>query len=155
MTIDFGWLGPLYLAAVAWPLALIDIRERRLPNRLTLPVFPVTILGQTFAVLIGAEVSRLLVALLSAVISFGFCLALNRYAGLGMGDVKLIAGINLALGWFTPLLPSVAVLIGLVLAGVVSLTMVALRKTRMGSSIALGPYLLVGFLVSFIAQGWS
>lgn len=152
---DFGWLGALYLLAVSWPLARIDIRERRLPNRLTLPALPIALFGQALAVLYGAELWRLLVSLLLAVTAFAVCLGLNRYAGLGMGDVKLIAGITLSLAWFNPLLPAIAVLIGLVIAGAVSLALVALRKASMGSSIALGPYLLVGFAFSFIGQGWS
>lgn len=152
---DFAWLGPLYLVAVAWPLTVIDIRERRLPNRLTLPVLPIALLGQVTAVLLGAEVWRLIESLLAAIIAFAIALVLNLLAGLGMGDVKLIAGITLALAWFSPFLPAVAILIAFIAAGAVSLVMLALRKTRMGSSIALGPYLLFGFVVCFIAQGWS
>jgi leader peptidase (prepilin peptidase)/N-methyltransferase len=152
---DFAWLGPLYLVAVSWPLTVIDIRERRLPNRLTLPVFPITILGQVFAVLSGGDFGRVFTSLLISTLAFAVALVLNRYAGLGMGDVKLIAGITLALAWFNPFLPAVAILVAFVTAGVVALTLLSLRKTRMGSSIALGPYLLFGFLVCFIAQGWS
>ena len=65
------------------------------------------------------------------------------------------AGITLALAWFDPLLPAAAILVAFVTAGVVALALLSLRKTRMGSSIALGPYLLVGFAFSFIGQGWS
>jgi leader peptidase (prepilin peptidase)/N-methyltransferase len=153
--LDFGWLGPIYLLAVAWPLTVIDLRERRLPNRLTLPAFPLTFAGQIFAIILGADLSRLLIALLGAVLAFAACLALNHSAGLGMGDVKLITVMTLALAWFSPLLPALALLAGFTIAGVVSLALVALRKTRMGSSIALGPYLLIGFLLALIAQGWS
>ena len=152
---DFAWLGPLYLVAVAWPLTVIDIRERRLPNRLTLPAFPITLLGQGIAVLMGEDVWRLLVSVLAAFIAFAIALLLNYIAGLGMGDVKLIAGITFALAWFSPLLPVTAILVAFVSAGAASLVLLALRKTRMGSSIALGPYLLFGFVVCFIAQGWS
>ena len=152
---DFAWLGPLYLVAVAWPLTVIDIRERRLPNRLTLPAFPITLLGQGIAVLMGEDVWRLLVSVLAAFIAFAIALLLNVIAGLGMGDVKLIAGITFALAWFSPLLPVTAILVAFVSAGAASLVLLALRKTRMGSSIALGPYLLFGFVVCFIAQGWS
>ena len=152
---DFAWLGPLYLVAVAWPLSVIDIRERRLPNRLTLPAFPITLLGQGIAVLMGEDVWRLLVSVLAAFIAFAIALLLNYIAGLGMGDVKLIAGITFALAWFSPLLPVTAILVAFVSAGAASLVLLALRKTRMGSSIALGPYLLFGFVVCFIAQGWS
>lgn len=152
---EFAWLGPLYLVAVAWPLTVIDVRERRLPNRLTLPVFPITLFGQGIAVLLGEDVGRLIVAVLIAIVTFAIALMLNLFAGLGMGDVKLIAGISLALAWFSPILPAVAILISFLAAGAASLALLALRKTRMGSSIALGPYLLFGFLVCFIAQGWS
>lgn len=152
---DFAWLGPLYLVAVAWPLTVIDLRERRLPNRLTLPAIPITLLGQGLAILLGADPWRLLVAFATASVAFVVCLLLNRFAGLGMGDVKLISGIALSLGWFSPLLPLAALLIAFLTAGLASLVLVALQKTRMGSSIALGPYLLFGFVVCFIAQGWS
>ena len=152
---DFAWLGPLYLVAVAWPLTVIDIRERRLPNRLTLPALPITILGQVLAVLFGDDVGRLFTSLFISALAFTVAVVLNRFAGLGMGDVKLIAGITLALAWFNPFLPAVAILVAFVSAGAASLLLLALRKTRMGSSIALGPYLLFGLLVCFIAQGWS
>ena len=152
---DFAWLGPLYLVAVAWPLMVIDLRERRLPNRLTLPAIPITLLGHGLAIMLGADLGRLLGALVTASVAFVVCLLLNRFAGLGMGDVKLISGIALSLGWFSPLLPLAALLIAFVAAGAVSLALLALQKTRMGSSIALGPYLLFGFVVCFIAQGWS
>jgi len=152
---DFAWLGPLYLIAVALPLTVIDIRERRLPNRFTLPVFPIALLGQSVSVLMGAEGWRLSFALLASIMTFVLALLLNRFVGLGMGDVKLMSGISLALAWFNPLLPAVASLIGFLAAGAVSFVLLTLRKTRMGSSIALGPYLLFGFLVCFIAQGWS
>ena len=155
MNFDLGWLGPLYLVAVTWPLIRIDISERRLPNRLTLPAIPITVLGQIMAVALGAESWRLLIAVFAAVVAFSASLALNRYAGLGMGDVKLITAITLALAWFSPLLPAIALLIGFMIAGAVSLAMVFLRKASMGSSIALGPYLLVGFVLSLIGQGWS
>ncbi len=152
---DFAWLGPLYLVAVAWPLTVIDLRERRLPNRLTLPAIPITLLGQGLEIILGADPWRLLSAFVTASAAFAVCLLLNRFAGLGMGDVKLISGITLSLGWFSPLLPLAALLIAFVAAGAVSLVLVVLQKTRMGSSIALGPYLLFGFVVCFIAQGWS
>ena len=155
LTDYFAWLGPIYLLAVAWPLSVVDVRERRLPNKFTLPAFPITLFGQLIAVCGGADATRLLLALFAGVLAFSACLALNRYAGLGMGDVKLIAAMTLALAWFSPLLPAIAVAIALALAGVVALAMILRRKANMGSSIALGPYLLVGFALSFIALGWS
>jgi leader peptidase (prepilin peptidase)/N-methyltransferase len=152
---DFAWLGPLYLIAVSWPLTVIDLRERRLPNRLTLPVFPITLLGQLLAMILGDDAGRLFASLIISALAFAVALVLNRFAGLGMGDVKLIAGITLSLAWFNPFLPAVAILVAFLSAGAGALVLLILRKTRMGSSIALGPYLLFGFAVCFIAQGWS
>jgi leader peptidase (prepilin peptidase)/N-methyltransferase len=143
------------LIAVSWPLTVIDIRERRLPNRLTLPVFPITVLGQLLAVILGDDAGRLFASLIISALAFSVALVLNRFAGLGMGDVKLIAGITLALAWFNPFLPAVAILVAFLTAGAGALVLLILQKTRMGSSIALGPYLLFGFAVCFIAQGWS
>jgi leader peptidase (prepilin peptidase)/N-methyltransferase len=148
----FAWLGPFYLLAVAWPLSVVDIKERRLPNKYTLPAFPITLFGQLIALCGGADGTRLLLALFSGVLAFSACLALNRYAGLGMGDVKLISALTLALAWFNPLLPAIGISIALVLAGLVALILVLRRKTNMGSSIALGSYLLAGYVVTLSFQ---
>lgn len=73
---------------------------------------------------------------------------------MGMGDVKLISAIALSLGWFSFLAPLLAVIMAFVIACVVVLVMVALRKTTLGSSFALGPYLLAGFALTQILT-WS
>jgi leader peptidase (prepilin peptidase)/N-methyltransferase len=155
MTLSFALLGPAYLVAATWPLVRIDLRERRLPNRLTLPAFPITLVGQIIASIYAASSWHMLVAILVTCVTFTICVLLNRHAGLGMGDVKLFSAITLGLAWFNPLLPALAASVGLLLSGVVALTMLVLRKASMGSSIALGPYLLFGFLVSLIGLGWS
>ena len=98
------------------------------------------------------EWSRLGVALGWAVVAFVVGLGINRMGTLGMGDVKLITGMSLSLGWFTPVAPLLALCAAFALATLVVMFLFATRKARMGSSIALGPYLLVGF---FIALGAS
>jgi len=152
MTLDiaFSLLGPVYLLAVAWPLSKIDLRERRLPNALVLPAIPITLAGQIIAASICGEWWRLGLAVLASVIAFAVGLAVNRGAGMGMGDVKLIAAITLALGWFSPLSPLVALFIGFAAATLMLLVMFISRKTKLESSIALGPYLLVGFAASLV-----
>jgi leader peptidase (prepilin peptidase)/N-methyltransferase len=144
----FAWLGPAYLVAVAWPLARTDIREHRLPNKYTLPLVPIALIGQLAACLAGADWSRLAVALGWAVGAFAVGLGINRIGTLGMGDVKLITGMSLSLGWFTPVAPLFAMCSAFALATIVVLFLFVTRKARMGSSIALGPYLLVGYFLS-------
>lgn len=146
----FALLGPAYLLIVAWPLSKIDLRERRLPNVLVLPAIPVTLLGQAIAATLGGEWWRLGLATLAAAVAFAVGLAVNRGAGMGMGDVKLITAITLALGWFSPLSPLVALFIGFAAATLVILVLFIARKTKLGSSIALGPYLLIGFAASLV-----
>ena len=139
-------IGPLYLLAVAIPLARIDLREHRLPNRLVLPAVPITIIGQALASLSIFSWWRSLTALIAAAIAFGFTLLVNRTGALGMGDVKLITAISLALAWFSPIAPAVALLIGFAAATAVILILLAARKTKLGARIPLGPYLLTGFV---------
>jgi leader peptidase (prepilin peptidase)/N-methyltransferase len=148
----FAWLGPAYLLVVAWPLARTDIREHRLPNKYTLPLMPIALVGQLAAGLSGADWSRLAVALAWAIAAFAIGLGVNRIGTLGMGDVKLVTGMSLSLGWFTPAAPLIALAAAFGLATLVVLFLFTTRKARMGSSIALGPYLLVGFVIALGAS---
>lgn len=63
LPIAFAMSGTFYLLAVAWPLSKIDIREHRLPNRLVLPAFPISLVGQTIASAISNQWQNLTVAL--------------------------------------------------------------------------------------------
>ena len=129
-------------------MARTDIREHRLPNKYTLPLVPVALVGQVVATWTTGEWSRLGVALGWAVVAFVVGLGINRIGTLGMGDVKLITGMSLSLGWFSPASPLLALCAAFALATIVVLFLFATRKARMGSSIALGPYLLVGFVIA-------
>lgn len=161
-------LGVAYLAVVAWPLAKTDWRERRLPNKLVLPAIPITLIGQLASVALGAQWCQLLQSLVLGVAAFGVGLCLNRWVGLGMGDVKLIAALSLALGWWGVF----GVIIALVLAFIFALAAVGImfllgkaKRTSnsafvlgvatglpigLKSSIPLGPYLLIGFVLALV-----
>ena len=145
-----NWAGNLYLLAVAWPLARTDIREHRLPNKYTLPAIAIALVAELIAAAIADQWFNFLIAVMCGVT--GFCLSLlaNRFATLGMGDVKLITAMCLCLGWFSPIAPVLALAISFVIAGVVVMIKLAFRKTRMGQSIALGPYLLIGFVIALV-----
>jgi leader peptidase (prepilin peptidase)/N-methyltransferase len=94
----------------------------------------------------------MLIALLAALMTFGFGLLANLRNGLGMGDVKLMTAMSLALGWFSPTAPLVALSLAFVAAGVWLGLKLLIQKANMGSSVALGPYLLVGFAAATIGQ---
>ena len=150
----FALSGTLYLVAVSFRLSIIDIREHRLPNRIVLPAYPITITGQLLASALGNNWLNLISSVGCASLAFVVGLVANRWASLGMGDVKLMGAIALSLGWFSFLAPLISVVLAFIIACAVVLVMVALRKTTMGSSFALGPYLLVGLVLTQMLT-WS
>ena len=151
----FSALGLGYLVLTAWPLAKTDILERRLPNKFVLPAFPITWLGQVLAGLFGAGYLNMLWALLAAVITFSISLLINRLGLLGMGDVKLMTVMSLALGWYSPLLPIIALGLSFLIAGLVAVVLLAVKRIKLGGSMPLGPYLIAGFLGAITLAVWS
>lgn len=80
-------IGALYVAAVTVPLAVVDARERRLPNALVLPGYAFAGLGVVWAGL--ARGSPPWSAVVSAGLAIAVCLVPAVVGGIGMGDVKL------------------------------------------------------------------
>jgi leader peptidase (prepilin peptidase)/N-methyltransferase len=151
----FSALGLGYLVLTAWPLAKTDILERRLPNKYVLPAFPITWSGQIVAGVLGAGFSNMLWALIAGVITFAISLVINRMGLLGMGDVKLMTVMSLALGWYSPLLPIIALGLSFLIAGLVAVVLLASRRIKLGGSMPLGPYLIAGFLGAITLAVWS
>jgi leader peptidase (prepilin peptidase)/N-methyltransferase len=151
----FSALGLGYLVLTAWPLAKTDILERRLPNKYVLPAFPITWTGQFLAGLFGAGFTNMLWAFIVGVVTFLIALAINRAGLLGMGDVKLMSVMAIALGWYSPLLPIVALGLSFLIAGVVALALLLLKRIKLGGSMPLGPYLLAGFFGAITLVVWS
>jgi leader peptidase (prepilin peptidase)/N-methyltransferase len=151
----FSALGLGYLVLTAWPLAKTDILERRLPNKYVLPAFPVTWIGQILAGITGAGFWNMLWAFMAGLITFCLALLINRMGLLGMGDVKLMAVMALALGWYSPLLPIIALGLSFLIAGVVALVLLISKKIKLGGSMPLGPYLIAGFIGAITLAVWS
>jgi leader peptidase (prepilin peptidase)/N-methyltransferase len=82
-------------------------------------------------------------------------LGVNRLGLLGMGDVKLMGVMSLALGWYSVTLPVLALLISFLVAGIVALTLLVLGKIKLGGSMPLGPYLIAGFFGAITVGAWS
>jgi len=149
-TVAFAFLGALGVA-----LAAIDITVQRLPDRLTLPAYPILIALLMVAAIAGHDVTALARALLGGVALAGgyLLLALLRPGQLGGGDVKLAGIAGLALGWLGwPTLIAGAVL-GFLLSAVVSLALLAFRRITLRSEICFGPFLLGGALLAILISG--
>jgi leader peptidase (prepilin peptidase) / N-methyltransferase len=147
--IAFGFLGVLGVA-----LAAIDISAQRLPDRLTLPAYPVLIAALAGAALVGHDAGALVRALLGGLaLAAGYLLlAIVRPGQLGGGDVKLAGLVGLALGWvgWPALIAGVA--LGFVLSALVSLALLIARRVTLHSAISFGPFLLGGALLAMLTS---
>ncbi len=135
-------------------LAGTDFRRRILPNRLT---YTLLIVALAFAwawpdrsvvdVLLG---SAFALAIAAGLIALGLIVSGGRNPGgaFGVGDMKLIVLLGALLGW--PL-GARALILGAAIGGVVALG-VMIRSGR-GQTIAYGPYLIAGGLISLLWPG--
>jgi leader peptidase (prepilin peptidase)/N-methyltransferase len=134
------------LALVIVPCALIDRRRRIIPNRLTGPG-ALLALALGLALDPGGEPRRLLWAGMAA--GFLLVFALISPAGMGMGDVKLLAVIGLALG---P--PVFAALMIALLGNVLTAALLAARRgvrAARRTLLPFGPYLAAGAILAALA----
>ena len=147
----FQLLGAAYLALFTIPLVVIDLRERRLPNKITLPGIAVALIG----ILLTLQWPKVGVAVLCAAILFAAGTALSFKGWLGMGDVKLLVPIGLTLGWFGWEALAFGLTVAFFGAGLFVLVRIAMQKITATSTIALGPFLLFGFWVAVTQPAWS
>jgi leader peptidase (prepilin peptidase) / N-methyltransferase len=118
--------------------AVIDLRERRIPNRIVLPA------AGACAVLAGPAILRHSLAAL-ALVAVLLLLALVQPAALGMGDIKAALLIALALG--AAAVP--ALVIGLGLAAAVGAACVLRRgRSAFATALPLAPFLAAGAAVA-------
>lgn len=122
------------VGAALGTVTAVDLRERRIPNRIILPATAIC------ALLAGPQALRHgLVAL--ALVGVLLLLAFAQPKALGMGDVKQALLITLALG--TTALP--ALLLGLVFASAIGIILVACRgRAALTAAMPLAPFLAAG-----------
>ena len=160
MVLRFGLSPALpafgYLAAAGAVLAVIDARQRRLPDRLTLPSYPVALaLLGVAALLLPGGGHQFLGALAGMGIALAFFLlqAVLYPAGLGWGDVKLAGILGLYLGWLglTPL--AAGLFLGYLLAGTTGLALIVAGRAGRKTQLPFGPFLLAGALAAIALSG--
>ena len=136
-----------YVVAVLVVLSRIDLRERRLPNRIVLPSAAAVLAAQI--VLDPGRALEWTIAALGAAL-FLFVPLLVYPAGMGMGDVKLALLLGAALGRPVILALALGFLSSFVLAiGLIMLRGLAARKTM----IPFGPFLAFGAIVALLLGG--
>jgi leader peptidase (prepilin peptidase)/N-methyltransferase len=158
----FGWSALLpaycYLALVSIPLAVIDALSHRLPDRLTLPSYPIALAllgGAALAVPGGGQHYLHALAGLAACALFYVVLWLVSPASIGLGDVKLAGVLGLYLGWFGARATLAGLLGGFVLAAVAGAVLIAARRATRKTHIPFGPFMLAATLVVLLIPALS
>ncbi len=138
----FGWITAL--------LAVIDARERLLPNRVLYPALAVAaILLTVAAVFENSSLTNAALQLLDCGLGWLVGWGLMHLAwlftrkGIGYGDVRLAGYIGLHLGYFQPSLVLTGLVFGLAGAALAGATIAIVRRD-LRIKFALGPYLTAG-----------
>lgn len=157
MALRFG-LDPvlpayLYLAAVGLALAVIDLDCKRLPDKLTLPSYPVAAVLLGIAAIAGSDSGDPLRALLGGAamyaIYFGLCFAYP--AGMGFGDVKLAGVLGAYTAWIGWGAWAVGLFLGFFLGGIFGILVIAVRRGGRKTALPFGPFMLLGVLIAILA----
>ncbi|CAL9525460.1 prepilin peptidase [Streptomyces sp. enrichment culture] len=143
----------LLMAPVGVLLAAVDLRVKRLPDPLTLPLAAAALALLGAAALLPGHAGRWTTALLgSLALAAGYgVLFLINPGGMGFGDVKLALGAGAALGWYgwpTLLLGTFA---GFLLGALYGGALVLARRANRRTAIAFGPFLIAGAYLGVLA----
>lgn len=128
------------------PLAWIDIREHRLPNPLTYLAIALALVLVCSAAILTGRWEELVWALVAGAATLGIGYPMAKFNGIGMGDVKYLVAANTLLAWFSPWLILPMLAIGFSLAAIVSLALIISKRANLKTPIAMGPFLMLGFL---------
>jgi leader peptidase (prepilin peptidase) / N-methyltransferase len=150
---------PVLLIKSLWVAVLVevifcDLEHRLILDRVTFPSMIAAIVLSFFTPHLGI-LQSVLTGLGAGLLFLALALIGSFFFGadaLGFGDVKLVAFIGLIVGIHNVAIVS-ALFIGVLLAGVVSLLLVAARRLTMKSGIPYGPFLATGALIVLYQLG--
>jgi leader peptidase (prepilin peptidase)/N-methyltransferase len=135
----------VYVVALTLLLAT-DLDQRLLPNEITLPAIPLAFLVSALGLNPLVPPGVLPIAVVVAILVPGGLWLLARPFGagaIGQGDLKLLVSVGLLAG---PLRMFSGVVYGALLAGVVIIVLLALRRITLKTFIPFGPFRILGAL---------
>lgn len=155
---DFTVLPALLtFATVAVALVWIDADMHRLPTGLVRPAIVLVAAQLALSSAVTGDWSALLRAIVCAVVLLVVFLLLALLAGVlggafGLGDVQLAALLGLTTGYLSAWAPLVTTYAAFLLGGVWALVRIVLRRADRRSTIAFGPWMLLGGYLSLLVE---
>jgi len=148
-TDSFSILLSLLLAVFGYIAAVVDIKDKKIPNDLVLAMIAAWILLMIPKLFLDPEITLKILVDSAAGFAIGGGLFLLVYfvsrKGLGGGDVKLMAAVGMYMGLYR-VLP--AMLYGTVIAALVGAVLLLLKKIGRKDTIPLAPFLYAGILIT-------
>ena len=130
-------------------LSVIDQRNKRLPDVLTLPLYLIllSLLGLDAA--LNNHGAKFLVAIASSLLLalFYFVLNLVSRGGMGLGDAKFALAVGLLAGYVNAFNAIASTFIAFFLGSIVGLIAIKAGKSTRKSTLAFGPFIYLGALL--------
>ncbi|GAB2721494.1 prepilin peptidase [Streptomyces bullii] len=147
----------LLLAPVGVLLTVVDLRVRRLPDPLTLPLAGAALALLGLTALVPEHAGQWTTALLgSLALGAGyFVLFLINPAGMGFGDVKLALGTGAVLGWYGWPTVMLGTFAGFLLGAVYGGALLVARKADRKTAIPFGPFLIAGAYLGLLVGAYA
>ena len=152
--LKFGYSIELFSTVILFSflvvIGLIDLKTQYIYD---VTVVPLAILGLIFSYFtLGQSPLLSLVGFLTGGAIFLTIAYVSRLVykqeGIGMGDVKLAAAIGAFLGWRSTVM---MVIVSVVFGGVISLTLLLMKKKGRKDYIPFGPFLVLGTVIMILA----
>jgi leader peptidase (prepilin peptidase)/N-methyltransferase len=142
----------LYVGAVGTVLALIDVEHHRLPDKLTLPSYPIVAALLLIPAAVTGQWGEYGRAWLGALVMVGFyfALALIYPGGMGMGDVKLSGVLGLGLGYLGWAYVVVGLFAAFLLGSVIGVALMIFGKAGRKTAIPFGPFMIAGSILAMV-----
>lgn len=148
-----AWAGfGAYLVALVLLLAT-DLDQRLLPDVITLPAIPLALVFSLAGLNPLVPASALPISLLVAIAVPAVLLLISIPFGKGAfggGDVKLLVSVGLMAG---PMRLMTGVVSGILLAGIVLVVLLVLRRITLKTYVPFGPFLIAGAVWGMLGPG--
>jgi leader peptidase (prepilin peptidase)/N-methyltransferase len=146
----------VYLAVATIPLIVIDYKLHRLPNKIVLPFAALAFITAITVNVATQSWINLLLAVGLPFVWFIIGLVLNYFDVVGMGDVKFITALLLAVGVYSPLIALLIIPLGVVFSFIHVIYLIMRKQVSIGSSVPMGPWLILStwLVVAVFSSAW-